>query len=105
MSFENFLMSNTGKFNYYDIETMRARFNSSGRIPNFEFKSPIVMFIISFLLGFLGVDRFMLGQVGLGIFKLILNLFVIGCIWDIIDWFRIFKLTRDYNFRKFMELS
>ena len=46
-------------------------------------KSQSTTFLLSWLLGYLGVDRFYLGQVGLGILKLIT---AGGCgIWAIID--------------------
>ncbi|MFA7006163.1 MAG: TM2 domain-containing protein, partial [Verrucomicrobiia bacterium] len=46
-------------------------------------KSQSTTFILSWLLGGLGVDRFYLGQIGLGILKLIT---LGGCgIWAIID--------------------
>lgn len=63
-----------------------------------QFKSPTTMLIVSIFLGGYGVDRFMLGDIGLGIAKLIT---CGGCgIWAIIDWFCIADKTRQYNFQK-----
>jgi len=44
--------------------------------------------ILSILLGFLGIDRFYMGHVGLGVLKLlltILTLGILGWIWWLID--------------------
>ncbi len=50
-----------------------------------QLKDPTTLLIISILLGAYGVDRFMLGDTGLGVAKL---LTAGGCgIWAIIDWF------------------
>ncbi|MDR0764424.1 MAG: TM2 domain-containing protein [Synergistaceae bacterium] len=69
-------------------------------ISSIEFKDPMTFLIISVLLGSLGVDRFMLGDVGLGILKL---LTLGGCgIWTVIDWFLIQKKTREINFNAIM---
>lgn len=66
-----------------------------------SFKNPTTMLIISIFLGTYGVDRFMLGETGLGVAKL---LTCGGCgIWTIIDWFSIKQKTYDYNFNKFNE--
>ena len=63
-----------------------------------QFKSTTTMLMISIFLGTLGVDRFMLGQTGAGIGKL---LTWGGCgIWWLIDLFNISKLTRKYNWEK-----
>lgn len=61
-----------------------------------DLKDPTVLLIISVLLGSLGVDRFMLGDIGMGILKLL----TLGCcgILTIIDWFTISKKTKQNNF-------
>ena len=63
-----------------------------------SFQDPMMMLIISLFGGSLGIDRFMLGQVGLGIGKL---LTCGGCgIWAIVDWFLIMDATRQSNAQK-----
>ena len=58
----------------------------------------MMMLIISLFGGSLGIDRFILGQVGLGIGKL---LTCGGCgIWAIVDWFLIMDATRQSNAQK-----
>ena len=57
-----------------------------------------MMLVISLFGGSLGIDRFMLGQVGLGIGKL---LTCGGCgIWSIVDWFLIMDATRQSTAQK-----
>lgn len=48
----------------------------------------------TFLLGGLGVDRFLRGQIGLGICKLLFNWMTLG-IWELVDW--IVTLTKAYG--------
>ena len=63
-----------------------------------QFKSTTTMVMISIFLGGLGVDRFMLGQTGAGIGKLLTGG---GCgLWWLIDLFSISKMTRNYNWQK-----
>ncbi|MDR0615834.1 MAG: TM2 domain-containing protein [Synergistaceae bacterium] len=69
-------------------------------ISSVEFKDPMTLLLISIFLGSFGVDRFMLGDVGLGIVKL---LTMGGCgIWTIIDWFLIQGKTKERNFNAIM---
>ncbi|MDR1630473.1 MAG: TM2 domain-containing protein [Oscillospiraceae bacterium] len=61
-----------------------------------EYKDPTMLLIISLFLGAFGIDRFLLGDTGLGIAKLLTGG---GCgIWTIVDWFTVQKKTREYNF-------
>ena len=65
-----------------------------------EWKNPTVAFLFAFFLGGLGVDRFWLGETGLGVVKLIT---CAGAgIWTIIDYFLIMKVTKEKNLEKFI---
>jgi TM2 domain-containing membrane protein YozV len=67
-------------------------------IQSVELKDPTTILIISILAGGLGIDRFMIGDTGLGVAKLL------TCggagIWSIVDWFLIQDLTRQKNMEK-----
>ena len=67
-----------------------------------ELKDPTTLLLISIFLGSWGVDRFMLGDTGIGILKLLTG----GCcgILTLIDWFSIQKKTKELNFNKLMAL-
>ena len=58
-------------------------------------KDPTTILIISIVGGQFGIDRFMLGEVGLGVAKL-LTCGGLG-IWTIVDWFLIMGRTREVN--------
>ncbi len=70
-------------------------------IQSLDFKNPTMLLIISILVGYLGVDRFVIGDVGLGIGKL-LTCGGLG-IWTIIDWFLIMGATREKNIEKLQQ--
>ncbi len=63
-----------------------------------SFKTPVISLILSLFLGYLGIDRLYVGDIGLGILKLI-TCGGLG-IWTIIDWFLIMKVTRRKNYEK-----
>ncbi len=65
-----------------------------------ELKDPTTILLISLFLGGLGIDRFMLGDTGMGVLKLLTG----GCcgVLTIIDWFTCQKKTREVNFNKLM---
>jgi len=60
-----------------------------------KFKDPILVLIVSIIAGPLGIDRFLIGHVGLGLGKL-LTCGGFG-IWAFIDWFFIMQATRKKN--------
>jgi len=72
-------------------------------IQSVEYNNPTTLLIISIFLGSLGVDRFMLGQTGLGVAKL-LTCGAFG-IWTIIDWFTVTGRTKECNYKKFVQLA
>ena len=65
-----------------------------------ELKDPTTILLISIFLGGLGIDRFMLGDTGMGILKLLTG-GVCG-ILTIIDWFTVSKKTKELNFNNLM---
>ena len=67
-----------------------------------ELKDPTTLLLISIFLGTLGIDRFMLGDTGMGILKLL----TCGCcgILTIVDWFTISKKAKERNFNRLMSL-
>jgi len=74
-------------------------------VSSMEYKDPMVVFLISLFLGELGVDRFMLGQTGTGVGKLITTcLCGVGLIWWLIDLFKISNDTKEYNFQKLQQM-
>lgn len=71
-------------------------------VSTIELKDPTTLLLVSIFLGTLGIDRFMLGDTGMGILKLL----TVGCcgVLTIIDWFTISKKTKEANFNKMMSL-
>lgn len=65
-----------------------------------ELKDPTTLLLISIFVGSLGIDRFMLGDTGMGILKLL----TCGCcgVLTIIDWFTVSKKAKEMNFNNVM---
>lgn len=68
-----------------------------------ERKDRTMLLVISIFLGHFGIDRFLLGDVGLGLGKL----FTFGAcgIWTVIDWFLIMPAADDYNRAKAQQIA
>ena len=71
-------------------------------VSTMEFKDPTTLLLISIFVGGLGIDRFMLGDTGMGVLKLLTG----GCcgVLTIIDWFTISKKAKETNFNNLMTL-
>jgi TM2 domain-containing membrane protein YozV len=67
-----------------------------------QLKDPTITLILSIIVGWYGIDRIYLGDVGLGIFKL-LTCGGVG-IWWLIDLFVISDLARTKNYESLMNL-
>ena len=76
--------------------------NKFAMISTIEMKDPTTILLVSIFLGGLGVDRFMLGDIGMGILKL-LTCGVCG-ILTIIDWFTVSNKTKELNFNNVMTM-
>ena len=66
-------------------------------------KSSTVTLLLSIFLGGLGVDRFYVGDVGLGVAKLLFGFFTLG-IWPFVDIFISHKKAKEKNYQKLMLL-
>lgn len=71
-------------------------------ITSIEMKDPTTMLLISIFLGELGVDRFMLGNTGMGILKL-LTVGLCGVLW-LIDVIQITGKKKEYNYNALMQI-
>ena len=76
--------------------------SKEGLLHAVQFKDPTIALILSLLTGNLGIDRFYIGDTGLGIGKLI-TCGGLG-IWTIIDWFLIMNATREKNFERLLTI-
>ena len=102
-----FIMSNSKYFESYQINAIRDRLIAMddsrwAMVSTIQLKDPTISLIVSILAGSLGIDRFLIGDTGLGIGKL-LTCGGLG-IWAIIDWFLIMGATREKNMQKIQQV-
>lgn len=98
-----FILANGKNFQDYQIPALREMLLEMDdrkwlMLQTIQLKDPTIALIISLLAGTLGIDRFYIGDMGLGVLKLI------TCggfgIWTIVDWFLIMGATRSKNMQK-----
>ncbi|HET8861575.1 MAG TPA: TM2 domain-containing protein [Marivirga sp.] len=102
-----YVMTNGKFFEGYRLPQIRERLLSidESRWPSIQMtqlKDPTISLILSLFVGYLGIDRFYVGDVGLGILKLV------TCggfgIWVIVDWFLIMGTTKEKNLEKLHQI-
>ncbi|MNJ98120.1 TM2 domain protein [compost metagenome] len=98
-----YLMSNAKYFQAQHLNFVREKLLAADEskwmmIQAAELKDPTTIIIVSILAGGLGIDRFLIGDTGLGVAKL-LTCGGLG-VWTIVDWFLIMDLTRQKNMEK-----
>ena len=102
-----FIMTNKNYFPAEKLMFLKEKLASTteskfSMISCMDFKEPTTMLLISLFLGSLGIDRFMMKEIGMGILKLL----TCGCcgILTIVDWFTISKKAKEKNFNELMML-
>lgn len=98
-----FIMANGKFFPSHQVMAIREMLLAADdskwiMIQTLQFKDPTICLIVSLIGGSLGIDRFFIGDMGLGIAKLI-TCGGLG-IWTIIDWFLIMEAAREKNIQK-----
>ena len=101
-----FIMSNGKFFESDQINVIRERLialddSKWAMLSSVQFKDPTTTLVVSILAGSIGIDRFMIGDTGLGVGKLLTC--GGGGIWTIIDLFMIQKATREKNMQKIQQ--
>lgn len=99
-----FMMTNSKFFEAHHLMAVRDRLlqmddSKWPLVQTMQFKDPTTALLLSVFIGHLGVDRFFIGDTGMGIGKL-LTCGGLG-IWTIIDWFLIQGATREKNMEIF----
>lgn len=102
---QNFLTVNGKYFDNEQLVHLRERLYSISEdrfsmLGALKFKSPGTALALSIFFGGIGVDRFYIGDTGMGLGKLFTGG---GCgIWAFVDWFLIKKAARRKNYEKLM---
>lgn len=95
-----FIMTYSKYFEGHQLQQIRERLMSLDdskfvMLQAANLKDPVITLVISIVGGSLGIDRFFIGDTGLGIAKL-LTCGGLG-VWTIVDWFLIMGRTREVN--------
>ena len=104
---DSFILANS---KYFPVESIYMLKEKLANVPDdkmymlhsVEMKDPTTMLLISLFVGGFGVDRFMLGETGMGVLKLLTG--GLFGIMTIIDWFSITKKTKELNLTKILAI-
>jgi len=100
-----FIGLNHENFNPHDLSTIKQKLEQMDDskfylIQGTTFQKPTTILLIAILLGW---ERFWLDDIGLGILKIVT---CYGCgIWWLVDIFSAINRTKNYNYKKFTEVT
>lgn len=102
-----FLMTNGKYFKSESLGLIRSKLEELDIVQvqmavSYNYKDPFLMFVLSFFLGSFGVDRFVIGDIGLGVLKL-LTIGLCG-VFTFVDWFLIMGRTKEKNLVTLMSI-
>jgi TM2 domain-containing membrane protein YozV len=102
-----FIMSYSKYFEGHQLTQIRDRLLSLDdskfvMLQAANLKDPVITLVISIVGGSIGIDRFFIGDTGLGIAKL-LTCGGLG-VWTIVDWFLIMGRTREVNTQRLQQV-
>lgn len=103
---DSFIMANSKFLPQEKIPVIREKLQAADderylTITSVQLKDPTTLLVVSILLGELGVDRFMIGEIGMGVLKLC-TVGLCGILW-IVDMCTISKKTREANFNELVK--
>ncbi len=103
----NFLIENQKKFKTVDLMVIKEQLDKLSdkqlfMLNSMDFKDPTVSVVLSVLVGGLGIDRFYIGDTGLGVLKLITG-GGLG-VWWLVDLFVISGKTKKNNNKEFQNV-
>jgi TM2 domain-containing membrane protein YozV len=102
-----FVMTNAKFFESHQVMQVKEKLLAADEskwsiVQTLQFRDPVIILVVSLLGGTFGIDRFIIGDTGMGVGKL-LTCGGLG-IWTIIDWFLIMGATREKNFHKILQV-
>ncbi len=90
------------KMSYLKDRLVTADDSRLSVLSSVELKDPTTLLLVSIFLGSLGIDRFMIGDIGMGVLKL-LTAGLCG-ILTIVDWFMISNKVKELNYNNVMQV-
>ena len=103
----NFLIENQKKFKTMDLMAIKEHLDKMSdkeliMLNSMDFKDPTISLLLSVIVGGFGIDRFYIGDTGLGVLKLLTG-GGLG-VWWIVDMFVITGKTKTNNIKDFHEV-
>ena len=103
----NFLTENQKKFKTMDLMAIKEQLDKMSdkelfMLNSMDFKDPTISLLLSVIVGGFGIDRFYIGDTGLGVLKLLTG-GGLG-VWWIVDMFVITDKTKKNNIKDFHEV-